>query len=129
MSFQQAIEDLKAQLRGFNRRLKDAESHCRAVESKVAHFECADYTTKVVDTYRSSPAFEDELYVRSNTFYDRGNAHILLQFYHLIPDKVLMCRAYESSYANPDFRNGCNFILFTDSELAEITTTDQKERR
>lgn len=40
-----------------------------------------------------------------------------------------MCRAYESSYANPEFRNGCDFFPFTDSELAEIADTDLKEGR
>lgn len=40
-----------------------------------------------------------------------------------------MCREYESSYANPEFRNYCDFVSFTESNLVEIATTDLKEGR
>lgn len=40
-----------------------------------------------------------------------------------------MCRAYESSYANPKFRSGCDFVAFIKSELAEIAVADLKEGR
>lgn len=47
-----------------------------------------------------------------------------------------MCRVYESSYANPKFRSGCDLAkapmqasMQTESELAEITATNLKERR
>lgn len=54
---------------------------------------------------------------------------MLHQFYHLIPDKASLCRIFEGSYANPDFRSGCNFVPYTESELAEIAAYDQKEGR
>lgn len=40
-----------------------------------------------------------------------------------------MCRAYEGSYANLKFRDSCNFVPFTESELAEIVATDLKDER
>lgn len=43
----------------------------------------------------------------------------------LITDKTLMYRAFEGSYANLEFRYGCDFVPFNVSELAEIATTDQ----
>lgn len=38
-----------------------------------------------------------------------------------------MCRAYESSCANLEFRGGCDLVPFIESVLAEIATTDMKE--
>lgn len=96
-------------------------------ENKASYYESAEYIAKVVDTYQSSHEFEEELYEKSNAFYDRSCAHILRQFHQFILDKALMCRAYESSYANLEFRNGCNFIPFTESELSKIVVTDLKE--
>lgn len=81
MSFQQAKEDLKAQLRDFDWKLKELKSKWRATEAKVSHYESAEYTAKVVDIYWSSPEFKEELYEKSNTFYDRGCAQILRQFH------------------------------------------------
>lgn len=40
-----------------------------------------------------------------------------------------MCMEHESSYANPEFRNDCNFVPFTESKLAEIAATELKEGR
>lgn len=40
-----------------------------------------------------------------------------------------MCPAYEGSYVDLKFRNSCDFVLFTESELAEIASNDLKEGR
>lgn len=40
-----------------------------------------------------------------------------------------MCQAYKVSFADPEFRDDCNFVLFTESELEEITATNLKARR
>lgn len=73
----------------------------------MGYYESVEYTAKVVDIYMCSPEFEEELFEKSNAFFDRGSGHILCQFHQFIPDKALMCRAYESSYANLEFRDGC----------------------
>lgn len=70
----------------------------------MGYYESVEYTAKVVGSYKSSPEFEEEFFVKSNAFYDRGCAYILLQFHLYIPDKALMCRAYESSFVDPGFR-------------------------
>lgn len=129
MSFQNANENLKARLWDFDRKLKEYESKCKAVEAKVSHYEFAEYIAKVVDIYWSSPKFEEEFYEKSKAFYDRGCAHLLRQIHQFIPDKALMCMVYESSYANRKFKNGCNLVPFTESELVEIVATDLKKGR
>lgn len=93
----------------------------------MSYYESAEYTAKVV--YRSSPKYKDEPYEKSNAFYDRGCAHILRQFHQLIPNKALMCRVYGNSYTDPEFRGGCDFVPFIESELAEIAAADLKEGR
>lgn len=92
---------------------------CREADNKVLYYESAEYTAKVVDIYRGSSAYEDELFEKFNAFFDRGCAHILRQFHQHIPDKALMCRVYESSYADPEFKSGCDFVPYTESELEE----------
>lgn len=129
MSYQKANEDLKVQLRDFDRRLKEVESRCRASDSKVAYYESMEYTTKVVDAYSFPQNLKTSSTIDVVVSYERGCAHILCQFYHLIPDKALMCRAFEGSYANPEFRSCCDFVLFTESELPEIAAADQKVER
>lgn len=57
--------------------MKDAESRCKSSDSKVAYYESAKYTANVVDIYHTSLAFEDELYLKCNRFYERQCAHIL----------------------------------------------------
>lgn len=76
-SFQRANEDLKAQLRDFDERVKESESRCLVAEKKVSYYESTEYTAKVVDIYISSPKHEEELFKQSNSFYDKGCAHIL----------------------------------------------------
>lgn len=102
---------------------------CHASDYKVVYYESANYTTKVVDIYHNSPALEDELYSRCSGFYERGCVHILRQFHHLITNKALICRVFERSYAISEFKNDCNFVPFTESELAEIAAANQKARR
>lgn len=124
ISFQRANKDLKAQLRDFDRRMKESKSRCKVAEEKVGYYKFAEYTTKVVDIYKSSPEFE-EFSMNFNS-YDRGCVHILRQLHQYIPDKPLMCRAYKGSFADPKFRGGCSFALFTESELEEIAAANQK---
>lgn len=40
-----------------------------------------------------------------------------------------MCREYEGSYADPKFRDGCDFVPFTESKLAKIVATNLREGR
>lgn len=82
-----------------------------------------------MDIYQSSPKYEDELYEKSNAFYDRGCKHILYQFHQHILEKALMCRMYEGSYIDFEFKGSCDFVPFTESELVKIATTDLKEGR
>lgn len=83
-SFQKANEDLKVKLRDIDRKLKESESWCKVVENKVFYYESTEYTTKVVNIYQSSPKFEEELFNKSNVFYDRGCAHISSTFINII---------------------------------------------
>lgn len=75
------IQCATLQLRDFDRRLKESESRCRVVEGKVGCYEPAEYTAKVADIYKSSLKFKEKFFVKSNTYYDRGCAHILCQFH------------------------------------------------
>lgn len=50
-------------------------------EEKMGYLESDEHNTRVVRNYRSSPAFEEEFFEKSNTYFDRGCAHVLLQFH------------------------------------------------
>lgn len=79
--------------------------------------EFGEHAAKVVRDYRSSPAFEEEFFVKSNAYFDRSCTHILCQFHQYIPNKALMCRAFERPFTNHEFRGNCSFAPFTNSEL------------
>lgn len=83
--------------------MKEAESKNRATEARVTYLESGDYTAKVVDVYRSSSKYEEEVYKQAIGFYERGCAHVLRQLHHLVPDKASLCRIFEGSYAHPQF--------------------------
>lgn len=40
-----------------------------------------------------------------------------------------MCEAFDSNYTNPDFRDGCDFVPYTENELKEIYDLDKNEGR
>lgn len=62
ISFQWANEDLNVQFQNFDRKTKKLESRCRASEEKVGYYKSTEYNTKVVDIYKSSLVFEEELF-------------------------------------------------------------------
>lgn len=95
----------------------------------MGQLDSEDYIAMVVDEYRRSSAFEDEVYQQASSFYNRGCAHVLYSLHHLVPDKALLSRIFMSSYVNPYFRSGCDFVPYTKSELAEIASYDEKEGR
>lgn len=102
---------------------------CRDADNKVAYYEPAKYTAKVVDIYQGSSEYQDELFEKSNSFFDQSCAHILCQFQQYIRDKMLMYRAYKGSYMDPNFRGGCVFVPYTEGELQEIADFDMKAGR
>lgn len=95
----------------------------------MTYLDSSEYTTYVVDVYWSSSEYEEDVFKQATDFYEWSCAHVLCQLHHLIPDKALPCRIFEGSYANPNFKSVCDFILFTQSELAEIAAYDEKEGR
>lgn len=66
------------------------------------------------------------MYLKTFAFYDRGAAYVLRQFHHLIPDKKLMCKVFEGSFADKEFRGGANFMPYTEEELKEIDEVDAR---
>lgn len=40
-----------------------------------------------------------------------------------------MCWTYEGSYTDPNFRDGCDFLLYTEDELKEIIEMDREAER
>lgn len=128
-SYKGVDEDLKSQLRDLDKKLKELEAKYRTAVERINYYESSEYTAKVVDEYRATPEYEEELFVRCNSFFDRGYAHMLRAFHQYIPDKTLMCKAFDSIYTNPNFRNGCDFVPYTENELKEIYELDQNEGR
>lgn len=125
-SFKNANEDLKVQLHDLDRKLKETETKCRANVDKVNDYESAECTAKVIDVFRASMEYQDELFEKSNSLFDWGCAHILHQFHQYILGKTLMCQTYEGSYIDPSLRNDCDFIPFTEDELKEIADSDRR---
>lgn len=83
----------------------------------------------MIDISQGTPEYDQELFNKCNTFFDRGCAHILRQFHQYIYDKTLMCQAYVGTYADPRFRDGCDLVPYTEDELKEITDLDRSEGR
>lgn len=83
-SYKSANEDLKIQLWNLDKKLKESEAKYRVATDWVNYYESAEYTAKVVDIYYGTSEYEDKLFHKSNTFFDRGCAHILRKFHQHI---------------------------------------------
>lgn len=85
ISFRNANEDLKAQLRSFEKKLKETEKDLvvkyKVAADEVEYYKSSGYTTKIIEIFHASSEYQDELFDKSNTFFDRGCAHILFQFH------------------------------------------------
>lgn len=127
--YKNANEDLKAQLRDQDKKLNESEARYRTTVDKIKYYESTGYTVKVIDISQGTPEYDQELFNKCNTFFNRGCAHILWQFHQYIYDKTLMCQAYVGTYADPRFRDGCDLVPYTEDELKEITDLDQSEGR
>lgn len=109
--------------------MKESETKYKTAVDKINCYESTEYTAKVVNVYRGTLEYEEELFVRCKGFFYRGCVHVLRAFHQYIPDKTLMCRIYDSNYPNPNFRNGCDFVPYTKNEIKEIYDLDQSEGR
>lgn len=79
--------------------------------------------------FKEFEEYGDEVFKKSNGFFERGCVHVLRNFYECIVDKKRMVQVYLSVPADPRFRNGCNFVPFTEEELQEIKEMYQSEGR
>lgn len=96
----------------------------KRLTDKVQYFKSEEYTTKVLDIFKSSKVYQSELFDKAIPFYNYGATHILRQFHQFIPDKRLMCKAFESSFAEKEFRSGADFVPFSEEEMKEIQDVD-----
>lgn len=102
---------------------KNAEE-VKELTARVEHYKSAKYTEEILDIFQKSEEYQSELFAKAFVFYDRGAAHVLRQFHHLIPDKRLMWKVFEGSYTDRQFRSGADFIPYSEEELREIAKVD-----
>lgn len=69
-SYKSANEDLKVQLLDLDKKLKESEAKYRVVVDRINYYESAEYTAKVIDIFHGSPEYDNELFVKSNSFFD-----------------------------------------------------------
>lgn len=62
MSFQRENEHLKVQLRDLDKLLKEVESKSWAAKAEVVYMKLGAYTPKVMDVYRGSSEYKEEVY-------------------------------------------------------------------
>lgn len=122
-------EDLKSQLSEQGKSLKEIEAKCRDQAERIKFLESAEFTAGVIQTFRDSEEYGDEVFKKSNTFFERGCAHAFRNFHQLIPDKQKMVEVYLGIAVDPQFRNGSDFVPFTEEEMQEIKEMDQNEGR
>lgn len=94
-----------------------AQEEVKTLSEKVDHYTSSAYTEEVINVFQTSEDYQNELFGKTFAFYDRGAAHVLCQFHHLIPDKRLMCEVFEGSFADKRFRGGSDFIPYSKEEL------------
>lgn len=120
-SYKRANKDLKAQLRDQGKNLKEVESQCRSKAERIKFLESLEYTSGVINVFRESEEFGDEVSKKSNGFFERGCAHVLRNFHHCITDRARMVQVYLGTPTDPRFKDGCDFVPFTKEEIQEIT--------
>lgn len=69
-SYKSANEDLKVQLLDLDKKLKESEAKYRVVVDRINYYESVEYTAKVIDIFHGSPEYDNELFVKSNSFFD-----------------------------------------------------------
>lgn len=126
---QKSNEELESQLREQSKCLEEAEAKCRSQEERIKFLESGDFTAGVIQTFRESEAYADEVFTKSNAFFERGCAHVFRNFHQFIPDKQKMVEVYLGIAVEPQFREGSGFVPFTEEEMREIKEMDQNEGR
>lgn len=127
--YKRANEDLKAQLCEQSKKLKETEAKCRTQTERIKFLESLEYTAGVIKVFRESEEYGDEVFKKSNVFFERGCAHVLRNFHQCITDRKRMVHVYLGTPADPCFRDGCDFVPYTEEEMQEIVEMDQSEGR
>lgn len=96
----------------------------KELTKKVNYFRSSKYTSEVIDIFQKSEEYQFNLFGKAFASYNRGAAHVLRQFHHLLPNKKLMCEVFEGSFTDRRFQNGADFIPFSEEELKEIAEVD-----
>lgn len=120
------VAELEKELAKYKELAGKHAEEAKGFSAKVDYYRSAAYTEEVITLFQQSEEYDAALTDKAFVFYDRGSAHVLRQFHHLIPDKKQMWKVFEGTYSERQFRGGADFVPFSEEELKEITEADSK---
>lgn len=85
-----------------------------------------NFKKNIIDDFKSSAAYHEEIGHEAGSFLDKGCAHIIRQLHPYFEDKSVLLQVLQSNFDNQVYRHGADFIPFTTEELDALQERDEK---
>lgn len=124
---QEKIKNLEATTEELKQSSESKKGEIVELNKDIEWYKSEEFKNRMVDDFRGSDEYKNELCGKAYVFMNSGAAHIVRQIHHFFKDKTPLLQAYDGLYGERAYRGGSDFVPYTEEELRQISGFDRKK--